>query len=232
MLSKLRSTKDLRSLANLVHLKKCYPSGLIFRYRNCHADRIVRTGWSRTKFDRVLADFKARGWVKTTSRAIYVIGRAKLDSMYRDGAAKSRVKYITLDTEKDIVSQLRYQLIRTKVDQISYKKASTEAQAKGIQKKYYQILREAYHPLSSTTLSKTFSCSKSTARNIVKRLKKSKKIRVKKSKKVFLGFCSFSQWIYRHLWWNFKESVNRCFYCNGAIYFNDMNRYKLVEQLA
>lgn len=112
---------------------------------------------------------------------------------------------------------------------MSHNKAGKEAQDKRIRAKYKKILRAAYTQISTSALSATFDCSKSTANKIVNNLRKKGFLKIKKKEKQFLGFCTHLEWQHRELWWNFTVSVNRCFFYRGKIYFKELNEYKLMN---
>ena len=231
MLNAERSKVKL--ISRLLQFKHHFKNGIIYSHKNANKWQQDKLGLSRNAIRSNVQKFIDKGWAERKGSLVFLKGKRDLGRLYKQTG--KRRKYVQIDVTKNIVEQLRYALLKTKVEQIVHAKSGGEALSSSQKKtKVFQnqkkSLRESYVPLSGTKLGQVFGCSRSNAAIIAKKMNRSGKLRIKRAKIEFLQFCRPSEWDHRHLWWNKEELVSECFYYNGAIFRLMANQYKLVEE--
>lgn len=210
----------LRLVAHFINFKKTFRNGIIYKYKNCSKYQQDKLGLSRNTIKKLISQFIELGWAEKKGELVFLKGKLSLaESEY------GSLKLIRIQNDVDTLTQLQYVLIKSKINQINYRISRKEALQKSIRRKFLKILKESYTRLPCKTIANIFHCSKSTATNILKKSVKKKLLKVKKSEKQFLGFCSFNKWLHKELWWDFQEPMCNCFFYKGKIYALTPNQY-------
>lgn len=210
----------LRTVAHFINFKKTFRNGIIYKYKNCSKYHEQKLGLSRNTIKKLISQFIELGWAEKKGELVFLKGKSSLaESEY------GSLKLIRIQKDTDVLTQLQYVLIKSKINQINYRISRKEALQKSIRRKFLKILKESYTRVPCKTVANIFNCSKSTATNILKKSVKKNLLKVKKSEKQFLGFCSFTKWLHKELWWDFKEPMCNCFIYKGKIYALTPNQY-------
>ncbi len=211
----------LRTVAHFINFKKTFRNGIIYKYKNCSKYHEQKLGLSRNTIKKQISLFIELGWAEKKGELIFLKGKK-----YLAQTTRNKLTYTKIDLSQDILSQLKYKLVKSKINQVNYRITTKEALSKSIRKKLRRIFKGSFTSVSCKTIAKIFNCSRSTASLILKKLVSTDFLEVIKSEKEFITFCTSEGWKHRESWWNLPVKHTSCYFYKGVIYSNLPNKYK------
>lgn len=143
---------------------------------------------------------------------------------------KKKIRFLKIDTDKDIIQQIQLHRLNTKLEQVKYAVIQQKAQNKSARKALVKLEREAFVKIANSTIAKTLKKSKSSAHYAIKKLEKAKLIQVKRSE-----FCCIARKMGLKVWEEIKKSqklffgfeIKNCFWFNGRVFFSECSEYRI-----
>jgi len=242
----LLNSTGVEVCTNYAILKKAYESSVIFFDRGYKG--VLEQGrlpWkSHIKLKKVIsqiidAGLAVRQGEGKNMRIILTSKNQAANDYSKKGAVRRR--FLKLDRSKDVKLQLASEVIKNHHRRKCYTIARSQAQAKKAVKTLQKKYRGLELCISFKQIAKEWQVSSSTARRTLSQISEGFGIKVKKSERTILMFCSYQQWLSRLDWWkdaktteNGKKikircNVNSCFWYNGILYYQPKTRIG-VEQ--